>query len=312
MSFTTLENTPLNVNLVTQSVTTGWSFSGSIATHEVCNAGSIFLNGFTVETGKTYEITYRISSITGSVGVSYLQAFMGDTAGTQRIATGFYTETLTCTGTSPRFRFFSNTDCSVQIFNIKNAAVITSEKQRNNIVYSEENNKWSSFYTYNPDCGFGLFIDLYTFKNGQIYLHQNNSPSRNDFFGTQYKTIVNLPFNQQVAFVSTFESMSIQSNMLMITTEDGVETSLGQISDLVASDFTKATLFDGSTTVTINSVEGVYSASFLRDKNSVGGILNGQVLKGNYLLVELISTESTKLRLFSVAVHSEKSFIGVR
>jgi hypothetical protein len=56
----------------------------------------------------------------------------------------------------------------------------------------------------------------------------------------------------------------------------------------------------------------VYSASFLRDKNSVGGILNGNVLKGNYLLVELISTESTKLRLFSVAVHSEKSFIGVR
>ena len=312
MSFTTLENTPLNVNLVTQSVTTGWSFSGSIATHEVCNAGSIFLNGFTVETGKTYEITYRISSITGSVGVSYLQAFMGDTAGTQRIATGFYTETLTCTGTSPRFRFFSNTDCSVQIFNIKNAAVITSEKQRNNIVYSEENNKWSSFYTYNPDCGFGLFIDLYTFKNGQIYLHQNNSSSRNNFFGTQYKTIVDLPFNQQVAFVSTFESMSIQSNMLMITTADGVETSLGQISDLVASDFTKATLVDGATTVTINSVEGVYSASFLRDKNSVGGILNGQVLKGNYLLVELISTESTKLRLFSVAVHSEKSFIGVR
>jgi hypothetical protein len=312
MSFTTLENTPLNVNLVTQSVTTGWSFSGSIATHEVCNAGSIFLNGFTVEAGKTYEITYRISSITGSVGVSYLQAFMGDTAGTQRIATGFYTETLACTGTTPRFRFFSNTDCSVQIFNIKNTAVITSEKQRNNIVYSEENNKWSSFYTYNPDCGFGLFIDLYTFKNGQIYLHQNNSSSRNNFYGTQYKTIVDLPFNQQVAFVSTFESMSIQSNMLMITTADGVETSLGQISDLVASDFTKATLVDGATTVTINSVEGVYSASFLRDKNSVGGILNGNVLKGNYLLVELISTESTKLRLFSVAVHSEKSFIGVR
>jgi hypothetical protein len=312
MSFTTLENTPININLVLQAPTTGWSFAGSIATHEICNAGSIYLNGFTIEVGKTYEVTYKISSITGSVGVSYVQAFMGDTAGAQRIATGFYTETLACTGTNPRFRFFSNTDCTVEIFNIKNTAVVTSEKQRNNIVYSEQNNKWSSFYTYNPDCGFGLFIDLYTFKNGQLYLHQNNSESRNNFYGVQYDTIVNLPFNQQVSFVSTFESMSIQSNMLMITTEDGIETSLGQISDLVASDFTKATLVDGATTVTINSVEGVYSASFLRDKNSVGGILNGQVLKGNYLLVELISTESTKLRLFSVAVHSEKSFIGVR
>jgi hypothetical protein len=312
MGFTTLENTPLNVNLVAQSVTTGWSFSGSIATHEVCNAGSIYLNGFNVEAGKTYEITYRVPTITGSAGVSYLQAFMGDTAGTQRIASGFYTETLTCTGTTPRFRMFSNTDCTVEIFNIRNTAVVTTEKQRNNIVYSEENNKWTSFYTYNPDCGFALFINLYTFKNGQLYLHQNNSESRNNFYGVQYNTIVNFPFNQQASFVSTFESMSVQSNMLMITTSDGVETSLGQISDLIASDFTKSTLVDGATTVTINSVEGVYSASLLRDKNSVGGILNGNVLKGNYLLVEIVSTESTRLRLFSVAIHSEKSFIGSR
>jgi hypothetical protein len=99
--------------------------------------------------------------------------------------------------------------------------------------------------------------------------------------------------------------------MLMVTTEDGIETSLGQISDLIASDFTKSTLVNEATTVTINSVEGVFSASFLRDKNSVGEILNGDVLKGNYLLLELQTTTTTKLRLFSVAVHSEKSFFGV-
>jgi hypothetical protein len=43
MGFVTLENTPLNVNLVAQAPTTGWSFSDSVATHEVCNAGRIFL-----------------------------------------------------------------------------------------------------------------------------------------------------------------------------------------------------------------------------------------------------------------------------
>ena len=312
MSFTTLENTPIDINLVTQSVTTGWSFSGDIATHEACNAGSIYLDGYTIEAGQTYEISYSINSITGSAGVLYTQVFMGTTAGTQRITTGFFTETLLCAGSTPRLRFYSTADCTVSIFNIRNTAEVTTAKQRNNIVYSEKNNKWSSFYTYNPDCGFGLFINLYTFKEGQLYLHENNSSSRNNFYGVQYNTIINLPFNQQASFVSTFESMSVQSNMLMVTTEDGIETSLGQISDLIASDFTKATLVNGATTVTINSVEGVFSASFLRDKNSVGQLLNGDVLKGNYLLLELQTTTSTKLRLFSVAVHSEKSFIGVR
>jgi len=312
MSFTTLENTPIDIDLVAQSVTTGWSFADNIATHEACNAGSIYLNGYTIEAGQTYEITYSITSITGSAGVLYLQAFMGTTAGTQRITTGFFQETLLCAGSSPRLRFYSTADCVVSIFNIKNTATVTTAKQRNNIVYSEKNNKWSSFYTYNPDCGFGLFINLYTFKEGQLYLHENNSASRNNFYGVQYNTIINMPFNQNVTFVSTFESMSIQSNMLMITTEEGVETSLGQVSDLIAEDFTKSTLDDGVTTVTINSVEGVYSASFMRDINSVGGIVNGDVLKGNWILVEIITTESTKLRLFSVAVNSQKSFIGVR
>lgn len=312
MSFTTLENTPIDINLVTQSVTTGWSFSGDVATHEACNAGSIYLNGYTIEAGQTYEISYEITSITGSSGVLYTQVFMGDTAGTQRITTGFFTETLLCSGTSPRLRFYSTADCTVEIFNIRNTAEVTAEKQRNNIVYNEMFNKWSDFRTYNPDCGFGLFINLYTFKNGNLYLHENNSASRNNYYGTQYESIIKLPFNQNVAFVSTFESMSIQGNMLMITTDEGVETSLGQVSDLIADDFTKSTLSDGITTVTINQVEGVYSASFMRDINSVGGIVNGDVLKGNWLLVELKTTDSTELRLFSVAVHSEKSPIGVR
>lgn len=308
MSFTTLENTPIDISLVLQAPTTGWSFVNSIATHEICNAGSIYLNGVAITAGQTYEFTYKVSSISGG----YIQPFMGTAAGTQRTSAGFFVETLTCTGTVPRFSFYSNANCVVEIFDIRNTAVITTKKQQNNIVYSEPLNKWTSFYTYNPDCGFALFIDLYTYKNGNLYLHQNNSSSRNSFYGNSYDTIVNLPFNQQVSFVSTFESMSVQSNMLMITTSDGIETSLGQISDLIASDFTKSTLVDGGTTVTINSVEGVYSASFLRDKNSVGTLINGDVLKGNYLLLELQTTAATKLRLFSVAVHSEKSFIGVR
>jgi len=312
MGFTTLENTPIDINLVTQSVTTGWSFSGGIATHEACNAGSIFLNGYTIEAGQTYEITYQITSITGSAGVLYLQAFMGTTAGTQRTTAGFFTETLLCAGASPRLRFYSTADCVVSIFDIKNTATDTNQKQKNNIVYSELTNKWTSFYTYNPDCGFGLFINLYTFKNGNLYLHQNNSASRNSFYGTQYKTIINLPYNQNVSFPNTFESISIQGNMLMITTTEGIETSLGQLSDLIAEDFTKSTLTDGVTSVTVNEVEGVYSASFMRDINSVGGLVNGDVLKGNWLLIEITTTESTRLRLFSVAVNPQKSLIGVR
>ena len=84
MGFVTSENTPLNINLVAQAPTTGWSFLNLVATHEVCNAGSIFLNGYTIVTGQTYVFTYKVTSISSG----YVQPFMGSTAGVQRTASG--------------------------------------------------------------------------------------------------------------------------------------------------------------------------------------------------------------------------------
>ncbi len=313
MPFTTGENTPIDINLVAQSVTTGWSFSGNTAVHDACNAGSLYLippTGLTITTGHTYRITYNISSITGSSGSLYVQPYMGSTAGTQRIATGFIVEDIVAGGSSPRFRFYANTACVITIFDVKDTATVTTLKQQNNICYNEKENKWSDFRTYVPDFAFGFFTDLFPFKNGNLYIAEHGSSSRNNFFGTQYSSIINLPFNKNSESSNTYESISIQANELLITTTDGIVTSLGQISELIAGDFTKATLTDGSTTVIVNTQEGIYSAPFLRDKNV--DIINGDVLKGNWITIELVSTVDTALRLFSVAIHSEKSAIGVR
>ena len=312
MPYTTLENTPITIDLVAQSVTTGWTASGNTAVHEACNTGYIDLippTGLTITAGQTYSITFKVNSITGS-GSLYVQPFMGTTAGTQYSTTGFKTASLVAAGASPKARFLSNTDVVISIFTIQLVLPVTTAKQQNNIVYNEKTNKWSDFRTYQPDCGFGMFINLYTIKAGNLYLHQHASSSSNNFYGNQYTSIINLPFNKNVANSNTFESVSIQSNMLLITTTDGITTSLAQISELIAEDFTKATLTDGATSVVINTAEGVYSAAFLRDKNI--DIINGDVLKGNWMTIELVTTAATSLRLFSVCIHSEKSSVGVR
>lgn len=309
MPYTTVQNTLIDIDLVAQSVTTGWTASGNTAVHETCNTGSIYLKpptGLTIVAGQTYSITFQVDSISGG----YVQPFMGTTAGTQYTTTGFKVFSIVAAGASPRFRFLSNANCVIEIFNIQLVLPVTTAKQQNNIVYNEKENKWSDFRTYNPDFAFGFFDNLYPIKAGNLYVMANGSAARNGFFGTQYNTIINIPFNKHSAESSTFESVSIQSNMIMITTTDGITTSLAQISELIAEDFTKATLTDGATTVTINTAEGIYSAPFMRDKNT--DIINGDVLKGNWMTIELVTTAATPLRLFSVAVHSEKSFVGVR
>ncbi len=43
--FTTLQNTPLTIDLLAQARTTGWTINGTQAIHESCNAGYIKLVG---------------------------------------------------------------------------------------------------------------------------------------------------------------------------------------------------------------------------------------------------------------------------
>lgn len=302
MPYEVIELNELEVNLTDQARTTGWTIDGTIATHEVCNAGSIYLTGGTITSGQSYQVTYRILSISSGG----LQPFLGTAAGTNRTVAGFYTETITATGVSPEFRFYSDADCQIEVFNIKNTFQSTDLKQQNTIVWSEKNNKWPSFYTQNPDCAFSMFINLYSFKAGRTYIHRQNSVSRNNFFGTQYKSIIKLASNAQPTVTKTFETIEYKCNQLLITTENGITTSLGQISDLIDTDFVQFALDDGVDLVEVYDLEGNYSAGFLRDKNE--DINNGSVLKGNYATIELTTVEDTVLRLFIAEINSVQSY----
>lgn len=302
MPYEVIELNELEVDLVSQARTTGWTVDGTKATHEACNAGSIYLTGGNITAGQSYEISYRVNSIS-SGGV---QPYLGTAPGTNRTTPGFYTETITATGVDPEFRFYSDANCEIEIFNIRNTFQSTDVRQQNTTVWSEKYNKWSSFYTYNPDCAFSMFTDLYSFKAGRTYIHRNNSAARNSFFGTQYKSIIEFVSNVQPTITKTFQTIEYKSNQLLITTENGITTSLGQISDLLAIDFVQFSLDDGIDLVEVYDLEGNYSAGFLRDKNE--DINNGSVLKGNYATIELTTVENTVLRLFVVEVNTVQSY----
>lgn len=301
----TLELTPVEIDLVAHSKTTGWTLLGNKAEHEACNAGRIYLLNYPLVSGDTYEISYTIDSI----NTGYLQPFAGTTGGLQRTAPGFYKETIVANGT--QFFFYSNANVQyLSSFDIKNTKVPTGLKQQNTIAYSDKLNKWTSYYTYNPDCAFSLFINMYSYKNGRMYIHNNNSSSRNNFYGIQYESLINVPFYSQSVVSKTFQSISYQGNQLLITSEDGITTSLGQISELIEEDFLKDILEDGVNQVDVFSVEGIYSASFLRDKNI--DLINGDPLKGNYITVELKTTTNQVLKLYTVEVISQVSKVGAR
>jgi hypothetical protein len=304
--YTTLQNTPLQINLLTAVRSTGWTMVNNKAIHETCNAGYLTLRDLNLEVGVTYEFSVNIESISGG----YLQAFLGDDASPQFTTTG-YKFASTTVSAGDTFRFYSTANCVISEFTARRASQPLDQKATNTIVFNEKSNKWVSYYTFVPDCATSLFTNMYSFKNGTAYNHIHQSESRNQFYGTNYDSIIQFVDAGQPQIVKSFQSLSIQCNQLMITTEEGIETSLGQISELSTADFIKDTLNDGVSKVSIFTKEGVYSSCFLRDINA-GGLLNGDVLKGNYIIIELQSTEDTLLKLFTVAVVSKRSAIGAR
>lgn len=301
MSYTALQDVPIQIDLTKAGNATGWTIDGMVATHEACQSGAVTLLNYPIIPGQTYKVSYAVLSISGG----YVQLQAG-AMGAEQTAPGLYVETITATA-SP-LTFYSNANCQIEAFNIAN--VTPEDTSLNTIVYSAKTKKWSDYRTFTPDTGFGMFVKTITVNNGSVYTHENGTGQRNNFYGVQYPSFVQFVENESPVISKTFLSLSLQVNELMVTTPGGITTSLGQVSELADVDFLKNVITDGVSQILQYTKEGIYSASFLRDMNE--DLLNGGVLKGNYMIIELQTTNSNVLQLFTVNVVAVKSAIGAR
>lgn len=305
--FTAIENNPIIVDLLAQARTTGWTVDGVIATHDSCNAGNIPLFNYPVIGANSYQISYIVLSISGG----NVQPQTPGSNGISRTTPGLYVETITPTANG-FVSFYSNANCAITGFNISN---ITNSKGVT-IVYSPftpPNGKWSDFRTLYPDFGWSLYTRTIYAYQGALHMSDNGgtSGSTNNFFNTQYQSSIKFVEAKNPGVVKDFEALNYQANMLLVSTIDGIQSSLGQVSTLIDTDFIKQNLQDGNLSVTIYDKDGVYSASFLNDENE--DIVNGSTLRGNYLIVELITNDgSTPMTLYSLAVRSKYVPLGMR
>lgn len=302
MSFTAIENNPITVDLLTAANATGWTIDGSIATHSSCNTGAITLLNYAIIPGHTYKVTYTVLSISGDG----IYASLGSNDVGSHSTPGIYIDTITANDASP-IKLISNVNCTVQLFNVKDITVDDGVT----IVYAAKNRKWSDNRTMYPTFGFSLFERSVVEYIGNIYVQQNGSSNRNNFFGDQFESTIQFVEAKEPALIKTYNSIAIQANQLMVTTEDGITTSLGQISELCDQDFIKSELNDGVSSIQVSSQEGVYSASFLSDKRF--DLFGSDALKGNFIQITLTTNSGNSVfNLFTVAVNTSRSYIGVR
>lgn len=139
-------------------------------------------------------------------------------------------------------------------------------------VFDEKVDGWAPEKPYLPEAGFTANDRLYTAKSGRLYIH-DDEVNRNRFYGTNYDAELIVPVTSPR--VKTYQSLALHSSDEIVTKEFGIETQLGQVSELNLPDDYQ---YKG---------EGVRYANLLWDINSPGGAVNGDRLKGRWIKIHL-------------------------
>ena len=78
--------------------------------------------------------------------------------------------------------------------------------------FSESQRGWTSRYSFIPEHGISLNANYYTFKNGNIWLHNVEDRNKNNFYNTQYKSSIKFLFNQSPSAVKKYKTLSYEGD----------------------------------------------------------------------------------------------------
>ena len=173
------------------------------------------------------------------------------------------------------------------------------------IVFNEVVSGWTSKVDFAPSCIVGAFGELFSWSpsNAKMWRHNNNE-TRNLFYNSQKIRTIEYASAIAPEIVKSYLNMTQEAAMLSADRYDGIytgvdpsiwavpiiTTSLGQLSNLIVSDFEK--------------VEGMYLSRFWRDTTTpvTDPLLNGDTLKGVWIKTTLTNGSTDDIGLYSTSV----------
>jgi hypothetical protein len=169
--------------------------------------------------------------------------------------------------------------------------------------FGEGQPRWQGAYSFCAENFCTLQNQLYSFKNGHNYIH-NQTTTYNEFYGTQYKSKIMFVCNQEPTVPKVYNNISIESNnglLLPSLTYFLSEVPYVQTSDLLDFQW--------------KNLEGVLYATIMRNKivpTAIGyntnGLLSAEKMRTHVLRVMLeFSVTTTPLQLRIVQVGFETS-----
>lgn len=80
------------------------------------------------------------------------------------------------------------------------------------LTFDEEVKGWTSFFSFLPEFMTGLNGKFFTFRNGDIWLHNAKSVPYNNFYGEQFTSKVSLVLNDNPSTEKMFKNIFLEGN----------------------------------------------------------------------------------------------------
>jgi hypothetical protein len=154
------------------------------------------------------------------------------------------------------------------------------------LAWNESTNQFSTFYSYAPENMCSKGIDMVSFENGGLWVHDSN-PLQANFYGVQYYPELWVVMNDQPSNEKVLEMISEETNSAWEVYE--ISTPNGQLSNLVVGDFT--------------DLENLQYAPLWKDINTpnvANPLIEGDVLRDTTFLAKFRYTLTSFTRIFCV------------
>ena len=85
------------------------------------------------------------------------------------------------------------------------------------VSFSERSKGWTSFKSWAQENGVSLNNTYYTFKGGHLHEHHVESQPRNNFYGDQYDSSIEVLFNEAPELVKSFNTLNYEGTQSRVT-----------------------------------------------------------------------------------------------
>lgn len=144
-----------------------------------------------------------------------------------------------------------------------------------NYSFNELRNAFCSFYDFYPEWALSADDKVYSWKNGQLWKHDSSVDYCN-FYDEQFDAFITLVFNNDLVQKKSWQSIA------------EVASDTWSCPEIYTNTMSYGTTRQQTTLVSAELVkqEQMPTSAIKRDSNSRGGKVNGQFMKGNYMVVK--------------------------